>query len=97
MGAMSMTVEIPSEFQPFVEGIIAQGNYADESQVVGEALRLLRERDRRLDELRKEVRIGTEQLDRGEFTDYDDESLKDFFAEIKVEGRRSLNLPESGK
>nr|MDQ2687823.1 type II toxin-antitoxin system Phd/YefM family antitoxin [Armatimonadota bacterium] len=58
------------------------------------ALRLLRERDQiqqqRLAELRREVAIGLEQLERGESTAYNDETLKEFFDGIKSKGRQLL-------
>ena len=89
-----MTVEIPSNFQAFVKTVIDRGQFDTEQQVVGEGLRLLSERDRRLEELRREVQIGLDQLDRGEFREYDDDSLKEFFEQIKAEGHQS---PSSGE
>ena len=84
-----MTVEIPVNYQAFVKAVIDRGQFQTEEQVVGEALRLLAERDRRLEEFRREVQIGLDQLDRGEYTEYDDESLKELFEQIKAEGRQS--------
>jgi hypothetical protein len=56
---------------------------------------LLAERDQRREEFRREVQIGLDQLDRGEYTEYDDESLKEFFEQIKAEGRQSQSSGES--
>jgi antitoxin ParD1/3/4 len=86
-----MTVQIPVDFESFVQSIIARGSFQTETQVVGEALRLLQERERRLEELRAEVQIGLNQLQRGEFTDYDEDSLRGFFEEVKSEGQKQLN------
>ncbi len=90
-----MTVEIPLNYQAFVKTIIDLGQFQTEEQVVGEALRLLAERDQRLAEFRREVQIGLDQLDRGEYTEYDEESLKEFFEQIKAEGRQSQSSGES--
>ena len=49
-----MTVEIPPEFQQFVHQVIDAGSYTSEAAVVGEALRLLQHRQRRLEELRRD-------------------------------------------
>ena len=85
-----MTIDIPTEYQSFVQTVIARGTFATEAHVITEALRLLRERERRLDELRKQVQVGLDQLDHGEFDEYDDASLRQFFDEIKAEGRKRL-------
>ena len=80
-----MTVEIPLNYQAFVKTVIDHGQFQTEEQVVGEALRLLAERNRRVEEFRREVQVGLDQLERGEYTEYDDESLKEFFEQIKAE------------
>ena len=60
-----MTVEIPVDFQSFVKTAVASGQFETEEQVVGEALRLLSQRDRQREEFRRQVQIGTNQLERG--------------------------------
>jgi antitoxin ParD1/3/4 len=81
-----MTVEIPVTFQTFVASAVASGQFHSEEQVVEEALRLLSDRDRQREEFRRQIKIGTEQLHRGEYTDFDDESLDQFFEQIKAGG-----------
>jgi prevent-host-death family protein len=44
--------------------------------------------------LRNEINIGIQQLENGEYTEYDEESLTNFFADIK--GRVQKNLADSG-
>ena len=44
----------------------------------------------RLEELRKEIAIGIEQLERGEYTTYDENSLDGLLEEIKTRGRQQL-------
>ncbi|MBD6620003.1 type II toxin-antitoxin system Phd/YefM family antitoxin [Komarekiella sp. 'clone 1'] len=44
----------------------------------------------KLEMLRREIAIGIEQLDSGQYTEYDEESLPAFFEEIKTRGRKRL-------
>jgi antitoxin ParD1/3/4 len=60
-----MSVEIPSELSPFVDAVIRSGLYNSEAAVVAEALRLLKRREA----LAEDIRLGIEQLDRGESVD----------------------------
>ena len=82
-----MTVSLPPELQKVVAEKVASGAYRSESEVITHAVRLLKERDeirqRRIEELRKEITIGLEQADRGEVAPLDVES-------IKAEGRKQL-------
>ena len=80
-----MSVDIPTDLQPFVQSMIAGGSFHSETEVVGEALRLLQNRQRRLEELRAEIQPALDRLDRGEYIELDDEGLKAFFEEIKAE------------
>jgi Arc/MetJ-type ribon-helix-helix transcriptional regulator len=86
-----MSIDIPAEFLPYVRDVIASGQYPSESALVGEALKLLRERDRD----RKLVEEGLNELDRGEYLEFDEEGLQRFldnaqreaFDELRAEGR----------
>ncbi len=84
-----MTVEIPPELQPFVQHVIEIGNFSNEAEVVGEALRLLRQRQ--LYELRADIDAAVVQLDRGEGIEMEGEqALRAFFADIKSSGMKRL-------
>ena len=86
-----MTVEIPSDFQQFVHTVIDAGSFKNETEVVGEALRLLQERQRRIEELRREIQPALDQLDRGEGIEIKDEKeLRAFFEDVKKRGRERL-------
>ncbi|MBU4272025.1 MAG: type II toxin-antitoxin system ParD family antitoxin [Planctomycetes bacterium] len=86
-----MTVEIPSEFQRFVNQVIDGGSYTTESEVVGDALRLLQQRRQRIEELRREIQPALDQLDRGEGIELkNEEELDAFFEDIKSRGRARL-------
>jgi antitoxin ParD1/3/4 len=86
-----MTVEIPADLQQFVDQVIIAGGYKSEAEVVGQALRLLQERQRRIEELRREVQPALDQLDRGEGIQIKDEAeLQQFFEGIAERGRKRL-------
>jgi len=68
-----MNVNLGSVFDNFIAELLKTGLYQSQSEVVREGLRLLKEREElknlRLAELRREIAIGIEQADRGEFVD----------------------------
>jgi putative addiction module CopG family antidote len=86
-----MTVEIPSDLQDFVQAAITSGNFKDEGEVVGEALRLLRQRE----QLRADVNVGLAQLDAGQYAEYDEHGLRARFVAIKLAGRQEFNRRSS--
>ncbi len=83
-----MSVDIPPELEQFVRHAIDEGAFESEAEMVGEALRLLQRRQRHLDELRQEVEPSLEQLDRGEGIQLDEESVGEFFDDVKERGRK---------
>jgi antitoxin ParD1/3/4 len=86
-----MTVDIPSDLQQFVHTVIDAGSYKDEAEVVGQALRLLQERQRRIEELRREIQPALDELDRGEGIELrNEEELRLYFEDIKKRGRERL-------
>ncbi|MBG1264611.1 type II toxin-antitoxin system ParD family antitoxin [Nostoc commune] len=92
-----MNVHLGDTFDKFVAELIASGLYQSQSEVIREGLRLLKEREDirklRLEELRREVQLGIDQISRGEFTTYaDSNELAD---EIKATGRRRQKNSES--
>ncbi len=68
-----MNVHLGPVLDDFVAGLLESGYYQTQSEVLREGLRLLKEREDlkqlRLSDLRKEIAIGSEQADRGEFVD----------------------------
>ena len=69
----NMNVNLGSVFDQFVADLLKTGLYQSQSEILRDGLRLLKEREDlkklRLTELRKEIAIGGEQADRGEFVD----------------------------
>jgi antitoxin ParD1/3/4 len=68
-----MNVHLGPTFDEFVADLLKSGYYQTQSEVLREGLRLLKDREEvkkmRLAELRKEIALGAEQADRGEFVD----------------------------
>ena len=68
-----MNVHLGSVFDEFVADLLKSGYYQTQSEVLREGLRLLKEREDvkqlRLAELRREIAVGADQADRGEFVD----------------------------
>jgi antitoxin ParD1/3/4 len=85
-----MTVEIPPELQQFIHQVIDNGSFKSETEVVGQALRLLQQRQQKIEELRREIQPALDQLDRGEGIELDEEGLDAFFEDIKARGRAEL-------
>lgn len=86
-----MNVSLTPELERLVQSKVDSGLYNSASEVIRESLRLLHERDRireiRLEELRKEIQKGVDQLERGEYTIYETEELETLISEIKQQGR----------
>ena len=82
-----MNVSLTPELEKLVQKKVDSGLYYTASEVIREALRLLKEHDelrqRRIDQIRKKIARGIEQLDRGEGVDGEE-----FFEELQRKGQR---------
>jgi putative addiction module CopG family antidote len=79
-----MSIEITPEVEQMVHGIIATGHFANESEVLTAAVRLLHDRQ----QLLKELDEGCRELDNGQRIDADD-----LFAELRA---RAVELDGAG-
>ncbi len=83
-----MNISLTPELEQLVKDKVNSGKYHSVSEVMGEALRLLEERDRvrdqRLAELKAKIQVGIEELERGEGIDGEE-----VFAEIEEDIRRA--------
>ena len=65
-----MNVSLTPELEKLVEAKVRTGRYHSASEVIREGLRLLEEQDQlrelRLEEVRRKIQQGLDQLDRGE-------------------------------
>ncbi|MBN3949576.1 MAG: type II toxin-antitoxin system ParD family antitoxin [Nostoc sp. NMS7] len=83
-----MNISLTPELEQLVKDKVNSGRYHSVSEVMGEALRLLDERDRvreqRLAELKAKIQEGIEASERGEVVDGEE-----VFAEIEEDIRRA--------
>ena len=89
-----MNVSLKPELEKFIADKVQRGQYADASDMVNEALEMLREQEEFTPAyeayLRREVQQGIAQLDRGEHCDFDAEKI---IAEErrKLAGEKGMN------
>ncbi len=89
-----MNVSLTPELEKYVNAKVKSGLYQSASEVIRDGLRLLRENDEvqrfRLERLKKEIAIGLEQLEKGQYKTHDDDGLTGLIEEVKAEGRKRL-------
>lgn len=68
-----MNISLTPELEEVIKQKVASGMYHSASEVIREALRLLKERDEhhqmRIEQLRRDLQIGLDQIARGEVHD----------------------------
>jgi putative addiction module CopG family antidote len=87
-----MVIELPTDLTQFVQDEVVAGGYQTESEVVSAALRLMRDRRRRAEYVRREIQPSLERLDRGEGISLDEDALPAFFEEIISRGNEKLGI-----
>jgi Arc/MetJ-type ribon-helix-helix transcriptional regulator len=74
----AMNVGISSENAQFLQAQVAAGSFASPEEALNAAVNLLR----RHEALRAKIQRGCEQLDRGEFLEFDDDGLAEYFEKM---------------
>ncbi len=90
-----MNVSLTPELEKLVNDKVKSGRYNSASEVIREGLRLLQDHDElkriRLDELRREIMLGVDQIRNGQsITLRTREDFENFAADIKRRGRERL-------
>jgi putative addiction module CopG family antidote len=80
----------PPELEQFVAQQVAAGNYRSEQDLVVSAVRVLRDVQARQEQFHEDVRVGMEQLERGEFNEYDETGLRQRFEELKERAKTRI-------
>lgn len=87
-----MNVHLGPVFDKFVARLIKSGHYQTQSEVLREGLRLLKEREElkqlHVANLRRQIAIGLEQADRGEFVDG-----PEVFSNLRRRATRAKSMP----
>lgn len=86
MSTHKRSIVIGDHFDGFIEAQVASGRFNNASEVVRAGLRLLEDREAKLAELRAEIQIGLDQIERGEYTTYHSgaELAQDIIARAKA-------------
>ena len=77
-----MNVSLTPELEQLVKDEIKSGQYKSASEVVREGLRLVRLRREKLAALRREIQLGIDDIERGDYTEYT--SVEDLFEDIEA-------------
>jgi antitoxin ParD1/3/4 len=85
-----MNISLTPELEKLVNKKVKSGLYQTASEVVREGLRLMKERDDEVRRLRADIQEGFDAIDRGDFTEYDVDSLHRLSDEVKATGRKRL-------
>ncbi|MGH2534575.1 MAG: type II toxin-antitoxin system ParD family antitoxin [Thermomicrobiales bacterium] len=88
-----MTVHVTPQIEAKIAEMVASGRYSDADAVIDTAIRLLEERERKLNRLRAELAIGEAQERRGDLHDLTPER----FEEIKQRARENVRNGKSIK
>lgn len=95
-GRTTMNISLSPALQRFIAAHVATGRYQSASEVVREGLRLLEERERdkqaALEDVRRKIAVGLEQLRRGE--GLDGEAA---FRELEARAKRLVRPPRRKK
>ena len=84
-----MNVSLTPELEKLISEKVDSGLYQTASEVVREALRLLKERDQERVRLQADVQAGFDQLARGQGTLQDKASGRRLAERIKADGRKA--------
>ena len=94
----TLSIVLTPELESLIEEKVSSGRFHSASDVVLEGLRLLNEQDEyrrlRIQGLKDAVRVGTDQLDRGDAKEF--YSGEELAAQIEKNGRRLLLERENG-
>jgi Arc/MetJ-type ribon-helix-helix transcriptional regulator len=79
-----MSSHLSPENEQFISHAVETGLFHDRDQAIDEAVELLKRRQQILDHIDE----GARQLQKGEYTEYDEKGLREFFDKVQSEGRQ---------
>ena len=85
-----MDISLTPELERLVNEKIHAGEFKTASEVICEGLKLLGERDADQEDLRAEIRAGSEAAERGEYTEYDVDNVSELAMRIQARGRQRI-------
>jgi antitoxin ParD1/3/4 len=87
-----MHINLSTEMEQYLQSKVGRGFYNNASEVVRDAIRRMCEEDEKLSALRAAVRVGDEQLDRGEGVAYTQERLETITAKAFVNASQGKKI-----
>lgn len=88
-----MEIQLNESEESFVSQQVADGNFANASEVIATALRVLdeflKDRQARIEDLRAALKEGEEELQRGDFISLEREDLPAFFNQVLADALAS--------
>ena len=82
----SRNITLTPEQDDFIEQVVKAGDYLNASEAMRDAIRALQQRRAaealKLDKLRLAIRQGVAALDRGDYTELDDESMDAYLDDL---------------
>jgi len=72
-----MHVNLSPEMETFIKGKVATGFYGNATEVIRDAIRRMQDEEARVQAWKAAVKLGDDELDRGEGTPYDAKALKE--------------------
>ena len=79
-----MSSGLSPDNEQFIQQAVELGTFHSREEALDQAVELLRKRAALL----RHIDEGTRQLREGEYTDYDEDGLREFFDEIQAEGMK---------
>jgi antitoxin ParD1/3/4 len=86
-------ISLTPEQDNFVDKVVKSGEYQNASEAIRDALRVLQQRRKedalKLTVLRRQVEVGVDALERGDFVEIDDADLENFFEQLTVAPKKA--------
>ena len=86
-------INLTAEQDAFVQEVVEAGEYQNASEAIRDALRVLQRRRRedslRLKALRAQIKVGTDALERDDFTEVDDADLEEYLERLTPAKKRA--------
>jgi len=94
-----MTIELPQEIEALVRSRVERGDYASPEKLVREAVERLLDLDEDgRQELRQAVEEGLRDIERGDYSEYDEHTIKDLAKDVHQRGLKKLaDLQKAGR
>jgi Arc/MetJ-type ribon-helix-helix transcriptional regulator len=87
-----MSRDISPQNEQYIQQVVETGRFRDRGEALDEAVELLKKRI----ELVQHVDEGTRELAAGDYVDYDDAGLRDFFDQVQRQGRARYEASKKG-